>query len=157
MTSKDIIAFEYAQTASRIYDLKQQALKTVLIPSYGYYAEGSNVGQRTKPLPDEYSKGNYKHGKTNFVKITEHMSPKSPLWKEYSYTRSRARMLCVAILLAKGLSRKEIDSQRRDLVGKAKRYIKKVENRLSKQPQQYAQVEKWLAEREDARALRAAA
>lgn len=159
MEVKDIVAFEYAKTAERIYNLKGEAIAYKTTPGYGYFPEGSNVGQRVRPNPDEFNSKNFKYGQTTFVTVSAHMSPKSAAWKEYCWTRRRANIISAAILLLKrdgDLSSQAPSGQRRKLKAKSKNYLEKIRKRLDKDPGRYRRVTVWLTERSAARAARAA-
>lgn len=161
MTVNEIIAYQYAQTSGNIYELKQKALKTELVKGYGYFGAGASVGQKVRPSQFFIDSG-WKYGATSFERIKEHMHPKHELWKEYCWNRSFARMLCAAVLIAKATPSK-VSSQARtvrqqaNLIRVAKKHIKKIETRLEKHPEKYAQVEVWIQERNNGIVARIAA
>ena len=106
--------------------------------------------------------------KQTFVKVESHISPRHALWNEYRNAKRRATLLLaarrilkaneeivpdkdqIAALLAMKIFRSHARtaSAQKTLAYSSFRYLRKLENRLQRQPGRFVGVETWLIERQ---------
>ena len=146
----------YAQTARQIYDLKAEARKTVL---------------EDKWVRDELLRGQPGYWickKIQVERLVGHMSPRDERWQDYRNAKRRATLLLAVRLILKANNGNVPDKQempplistgvfrsharrasaQKALALAAYRYLRKLDNRLRKQPERFAAVEAWVRERE---------
>jgi hypothetical protein len=102
-----------------------------------------------------------------FERVEAHISPRHERWREYRYLKHRATLLLAARLLLKAnrgavpdkreirlylatgifRSHARTSAAQKALAHSAYRYLRKLENRLSKQPERFQVVESWVNER----------
>lgn len=107
------------------------------------------------------------YGKVKFQRVESCISPRHPSWPEYRNLKRRATQLLAARLILKAnegitpekeqigillatkvfRSHARTSSAQKMLAYAAFRYLRKLDNRLSNQPQRFAAVEAWITER----------
>ena len=156
----------YARTASQIHDLKAEARTFRIEEIYPCYRDGYTYwdigpGQRvTQP--------GWISDKMKVERLVSSMSPRHERWREYRNAKRRATILLAARLILKANNgivpaKEEIGpfvsmgivrshartaSEQKGLAFAAYRQLRKLDNRLRKQPERFADVESWLRQRE---------
>lgn len=116
----------------------------------------------------EFTGSGWTYEKQTFVKVESHISPRHALWNEYRNAKRRATLLLAARrilkeneeivpgkdqigpLLAMKIFRSHARtaSAQKTLAYSSFRYLRKLENRLQRQPKRFAGVETWIKERQ---------
>ena len=116
----------------------------------------------------EFTGPGWTQEKQTFVKVESHISPRHAFWNEYRNTKRRATLLLaarrilktneeivpdkeqIAALLAMKIFRSHARtaSAQKTLAYSSFRYLRKLENRLERQPERFAGVETWIRERQ---------
>jgi hypothetical protein len=150
-----VFLYLYAQTAQKIYQLKAEALKTVVEEKW----------VRAEPLPQ--SPGYWTCKKVNVERVVAHMSPRDARWQDYRNAKRRATLLLAARLILKAnngnvpekremsplismgivRSHARMATAQKALALAAYRYLRKLDNRLRKQPDRFVEVGAWFKER----------
>ena len=145
----------YAQTAGQIYQLKAEARKTVTVEKW----------VRDQPLSGH--PGYWTCKKIQVERLVAHMSPRDERWQDYQNAKRRATLLLAARLILKANngnvpakaemsplismgffhSHARTASAQKALALSAYRYLRKLDNRLRKQPERFAAVEEWIRKR----------
>lgn len=123
---------------------------------------------RNNRVSQELKDQGWRWVKVKFQRVESHMSPRHERWQEYRTAKRRATVLLAARLILKANNgvvpaKEEIGpfigagivrshartaSEQKGLAYAAYRQLRKLENRLRKQPQRFADVEGWLKQRE---------
>lgn len=113
--------------------------------------------------------------KLEAVRAKSYMSPRHERWQEYRHAKRRATILLAARLILKAnngivpakaeigpfvsmrifRSHARTATEQKGLAYAAFRQLRKLENRLRKQPERFANVESWLKQREAQREIEA--
>jgi hypothetical protein len=120
---------------------------------------------RGDPLPN--APGYWTCKKIFVERVVAHMSPRDERWQDYRNAKRRATLLLAARLILKAnngnvpekremsplismgvvRSHARTASAQKALALAAYRYLRKLDNRLSKQPERFSAVEAWIKER----------
>lgn len=159
------------QTSSTIRELKLEAFKATPDEKWVFQSpDGKRV--RNNRVSQELKDRGWKWTKRKFQRVESHMSPRHERWQEYRNAKRRATVLLAARLILKANngvvpakeevgpfiatrifgSHARTSGEQKRLAYAAYGQLRKLENRLRKQPQRFADVEAWLGQREsDAR------
>lgn len=168
MTSiTEVIVYSYAQTAAAIHNFKTEAYKSTPQEKCAYQAPDGKSFRNKRPAQELVDSG-WTYCKVKFQKIESYMSPRHERWQDYQNAKRRATLLLAARVMLKGNNetvpdKREIgafvsmgifrshartSSGQKSLAFSAFRYLRKLNNRLNKQPQRFEKVETWIEEKE---------
>ena len=168
MTSiTEVIVYSYAQTAAAIRKLKTDAYKSTRQEKYAYKAPDGKSYRNKRPCQELMDSG-WVYCKVKFQQIESYMSPRHERWRDYQNAKRRATLLLAARLMLKVNNgtvpeKKEIGafismglfgshartaSAQRSLAFSSFRYLRKLNNRLRKQPQRFEELHRWVEETE---------
>lgn len=168
MTSiTEVIVYSYAQTAAAIHRLKTDAFKSTTQTKYAYQAPDGKSYRNKRPSQELMDSG-WIYCKVKFQQIESHMSPRHERWQDYQHAKRRATVLLAARLMLKANNgtvpdKREIGplistgvfrshartaSAQKSLAFSSFRYLRKLDNRLRKQPQRFQELEMWIEESE---------
>ena len=157
----------YRRTADSIHQLKTEAYKATTEEKLAYRSPDGKSFRTNRP-PQYLIDAGWVYSRVKFQRVESHMSPQHERWPEYRNAKRRATLLLAARLILKANdgvvpAKEEISplismrlfrshartaSVQKALAHSAYRYLRKLDNRLRKQPQRFADVSAWLAERE---------
>lgn len=167
-TINEVVSYLYAQTAASIHQLKTEAFKSTTDEKYAYQAPDGKTFRNKRPNQALIDAG-WKFTKVKFQRIESCMSPRHPRWQDYRNAKRRATLLLsarlilkannvtvpdkeqVSTLLSMGIFRSHARtaSAQKSLAYSSYRQLRKLDNRLSKQPDRFAAVNAWLRQREE--------
>jgi hypothetical protein len=164
VTLTEVIKFQIKQQAGNIHQLKKAHLVEEKIEKYAYIAPDGRSFRNRLPGHCEFEAG-WKWGKVQFTKLLGHIAPRHPQWKNYRAAQNQASLLLTARLILKlsngdipsiniirnalkkgGLANHARRGGQRSLCYRAYRYLRKIDNRLTRAPQRFADVETWIYE-----------
>lgn len=168
MTSSEVIAYLYAQTAANIHQLKTEAYKATTHEKYAYRAPEGKTFRNKRPDQQLMDAG-WTYGKVRFERVASYMSPRHERWQEYRAAKRQATVLMAACLILKanngGVPEKEeigalvqtglfrsqarTASAQKSLAYAAYRLLRKLDNRLRDQPGRFIAVAAWMNDREE--------
>jgi len=151
-----VVVYLYAQTAGAIWQLKQDARKTVTEEKYDFRPDPSLGGVLNL------------FGKIKVERLVSWMSPRDERWREYRSAKRRATLILAARLILKandgvvpekqeigpmlsmGIFRAHARTAgaQKSLAYASYRYLKKLDSRLRNQPERFAAVKGWIKERQ---------
>lgn len=163
-TIKNAICYEYAQTAERIRNLKTETYKSTEDQKYAYLSPDGKTFRNHRPSEELMSAG-WTYAKVKFERVESHMSPKHKLWRQYRDAKRRATLLLAARMILKNApetvpQKTEISpllsmgifrcqartsNEQKSLAYSAYRLLRKLDNRVNKQPERFSQVDEWTA------------
>ena len=166
-TITEVIVYSYAQTAAAIRYLKAEAYKSTPQEKYAYQAPDAKSFRNKRP-PQELIDSGWTYCKVKFPQIESYMSPRHERWHDYQNAKRRATLLLAARLMLKANNetvpdKREIgalvsmgifrshartSSAQKSLAFSSFRYLRKLNNRLRKQPQRFEALETWIEERQ---------
>ena len=168
MTSiTEVIVCSYAQTAAAIRKFKTEAYKSTTQEKYAYQAQDGKSFRNKRPSQDLIDSG-WIYCKVKFQQIESYMSPRHERWRDYQNAKRRATLLLAARLMLKvnngtvpekreigalismGIFRSHARtaSAQKCLAFSSFRYLRKLNNRLRKQPQRFEDLQRWIEETE---------
>ena len=106
-TLKNVIRYEYVQTATKIRDLKTQAYRATVHEKYAYRSPDMKTFTNTRP-PEHLMSAGWTYGKIKFERVESHMSPRHALWRQYRETKRRATLLLAAGIILKASGETEL-------------------------------------------------
>jgi hypothetical protein len=147
--------------------LKAQAFKTNTEEKYALRSPDGEIFPNKCPERQLIDQG-WTFARVKFQRVESHMSPRHERWQEYRNAKRRATILLAARLILKANNgivpaKEEIGpfvsmrifrphartaTDQKGLAFAAYRQLRKLENRLRKQPQRFAEVESWVRQRE---------
>jgi hypothetical protein len=161
MTSiTEVIVFSYAQTAAAIRKLKTDAYKATTQEKYAYQAPDGKSYRNKRPAQELMDSG-WTYRKVKFQQIESYMSPRHEHWQDYQHAKRRATLLLAARLTLKANNETVPDkgeigalvsmgifrshartaSAQKALAFSSFRYLRKLDNRLRKQPERFEELE----------------
>ena len=169
-TIKNVICYEYAQTAEKIRNLKTETYKSTEDQKYAYLSPDGKTFRNHRPSEELMSAG-WIYTKVKFLRVESHMSPKHKLWQPYREAKRRATLLLAAKIILKNSGetvpeKNEISSllymglfrhhartsrQQKSLAYSAYRLLRKLDNKVKNQLERFSKVDEWkltLADRE---------
>lgn len=169
-TITEVIIYSYAQTAAAIRKLKTDAYKSTTDEKYAYLAPDGKTFRNRRPDQRLMDIG-WTYCKVKFQRVESYMSPRHERWRDYQNAKRRATLLLAArqilkannetvphkgeigALIAMGIFRSHARtaSAQKSLAFSSYCYLRKLDNRLRKQPQRFAELEA-LIEREETEA-----
>jgi hypothetical protein len=161
-TIRNIISYEYEKTAEKINKLKAGAYKTSEHEKYAYRSPDEKTFRNDRPS-DALMAAGWTYGKVKFERAESHMSPKHQLWRDYRNAKRRATLLLAARMILKAndeavpektaisvfiaanifRSQARTATKQKSLAYSAQRLLRKLDNRLSNQPERFSQVDQW--------------
>ena len=155
------------QTSSTIRELKTAAFKATPDEKWVFQSPDGRM-VRNNRVSQELKDQGWRWRKVKFQRVESHMSPGHERWQEYRNAKRRATVLLAARLILKAnngvvpakeeigpflgtgifRSHARTSSEQKGLAYAAYRQLRKLENRLRKQPQRFVGVEAWLRQRE---------
>jgi len=155
-----VIVYQYAQTAATIHQLKTDAYKSTTDEKWAYRSPDGKTFRNKRPDQHLLDAG-WIFTKVKFERVESYMSPRHERWQEYQNAKRRAttalamrRILKagdgivpdkreISALLSMGIFRSHARTMRaqKSLAYAAYRRLRKLENRLRKQPERFADVE----------------
>jgi hypothetical protein len=166
-TINQVTVYQYSQTAAAIHQLKANAYKSTTHEKYAYRSPDSQTFRNKRP-PQSLMDAGWTYTKVKFQRIESYLSPRHTQWQEYQNLKRRATVSLamhlilkanngfvpekreIADLLSAGIFRSHARtaSAQKSLGYASYRRLRKLENRLRKQPERFAEVELWLMSRE---------
>ena len=166
-TITEVIVYSYAQTAATIRKFKTEAYKATTLEKYAYQAPDGKSFRNKRPAQELIDSG-WIYSKVKFQQIESCMSPRHERWQDYQNAKRRATLLLAARLMLKAnnetvpekneigalismgifRSHARTASEQKSLAFSSFRYLRKLNNRLRKQPQRFDALEKWIEETE---------
>lgn len=157
----------YAQTAASIHQLKVEAYKSTTDEKYAYQSPDGKTFRNKRPDQALIDAG-WNFTKVKFQRIESCMSPRHPRWHDYRNAKRRATLLLAARLILKANNGTVPDKEQigpllsmgifrshartacaqKSLAYASYRQLRKLDNRLRKQPDRFAAVGEWLKQRE---------
>ena len=157
----------YAQTAAGIHQLKAEAYKSTTDEKYAYVSPDGKTFRNKRPDQALIDAG-WKFTKVKFERVESCMCPRHPRWHDYRNAKRRATLLLaarlilkandvkvpakeeIAALLSMGIFRSHARtaSAQKSLAYSSYRQLRKLDNRLRKQPDRFAAVDEWVKQRE---------
>ncbi|HJU92495.1 MAG TPA: hypothetical protein VJ656_06105 [Pyrinomonadaceae bacterium] len=167
MTITEVIVYSYAQTAATIRKLKTEAYKSTTQEKYAYRAPDGKSFRNKRPSQELIDSG-WTYCKVRFQQIESCISPRHERWQDYQNAKRRASLLLAARLMLKANNETVPDkteistligmgtfrshartaSAQKSLAFSSFRYLRKLNNRLRKQPQRFEKLETWIEETE---------
>ena len=168
MTSiNEVVTYLYTQTAASIHQLKVEAYKATTDEKWAYQAPDGKTFRNKRPDQALIDAG-WKLAKVKFQRVESCMSPRHPRWQDYRNAKRRATLLLaarlilkannvtvpdkeqVAALLSMGIFRSHARtaSAQKSLAYSSYRQLRKLDNRLRKQPDRFAAVGEWVKQRD---------
>jgi len=167
-TINEVVTYLYTQTAASIHQLKAEAYKSTTEEKYAYLAPDGKTFRNKRPDQALVDSG-WKFTKVKFQRVESCMSPRHPRWQDYRNAKRRATVLLsarlilkannvtvpdkeqVSALLSMGTFRSHARTARaqKSLAYSSYRQLRKLDNRLSKQPDRFAAVAVWLKQRDE--------
>lgn len=167
MSISDVVTYLYAQTAANIHQLKVEAYKASTDQKYAYQSPDGKTFRNKRPDQALIDAG-WNFTKVKFQRVESCMSPRYPRWHDYRNAKRRATLLLAARLILKANhgnvpAKEEIAallamrifrphartaSAQKSLAYSSYRQLRKLDNRLRKQPDRFAAVGEWLKQRE---------
>jgi len=161
-TIKNVICYEYAQTAERIRNLKAEAYKATEHEKYAYRSPDEKTFRNRRPSEALMSAG-WTYTKVKFERVESYMSPKHKLWRDYRHAKRRATLLLAARMILKAAaetvpekdeisslvsmgifrSQARTASEQKSLAYSSYRLLRKLDNRVKKQPERFSQADQW--------------
>lgn len=155
-----MIVYQYAQTAATIHQLKTDAYKSTTDEKWAYRSPDGKTFRNKRPNQQLLDAG-WIFTKVKFQRMESYMSPRHERWQEYQNAKRRAttalamRLILktsdgivpdkseISALLSMGIFRSHARtvSAQKSLAYAAYRRLRKLENRLRKQPERFADVE----------------
>lgn len=172
-TITEVIVYSYAHTAAAIRKLKTDAYKSTTHEKYAYQAPDGKTFRNKRPDQQLMDSG-WTYCKVKSQRIESYMSPRHERWRDYQNAKRRATLLLAArqilkasnetvpekgeigALISMGIfqSHARTASAQKSLAFSSFRYLRKLNNRLRKQPQRFAELQAWI-EREETEARHA--
>ena len=166
-TITEVIVYSYAQTAASIRKLKTEAYKSTTQEKYAYRAPDGKSFRNKRPSQELIDSG-WTYCKVKFQQIESYLSPRHERWQDYQNAKRRATILLAARLMLKANNETVPDkaeigalismgifrshartaSAQKSLAFSSFRYLRKLDNRLRKQPQRFEGLKTWIEERE---------
>lgn len=170
ITITEAIAYLYSQTAETIHRLKTEAYQATTDEKFAYLAPDQKTFRNRRPDQSLMDTG-WRYTKVKFARATSYMSPQHPRWQEYRGAKRRATLLLAARLILKAndetvpekseigallsmgifRSHSRTSSAQKSLAYAAYRWLRKLDNRLQKQPQRFHGVGNWIKQRSERR------
>jgi hypothetical protein len=147
--------------------LKTEAFKATTAEKWAFRSPDGKTFRNKLPNQQLMDQG-WTRGKVKFQRVESCMSPRHERWQEYRNAKRRATLLLAARLILKAnngivpakeeigpfvsmgifRSHARTSSGQKGLAFAAYRQLRKLENRLRKQPQRFAEVGSWMRQRE---------
>ena len=167
MTINDAVSYLYVQTAASIHQLKVEAYRSTTDEKWAYQSPDGKTFRNKRPDQALLDAG-WKFTKVKFQRVESCMSPRHPRWHDYRNAKRRATLLLAARLILKAnnvtvpdkeqisallsmgifRSHARTASAQKSLAYSSYRQLRKLDNRLRKQPDRFAAVVEWLKQRE---------
>lgn len=162
LTVTDLVRFLIRQESEHIYNLKQAEIKTATAKKTVWVCKGYPTIEGRVATREEFTLG-YRATQVEYKKIVQTISPKSKSWAVYKGAKRQASILLTARRILKvkagelpGVSLEESTTyalgiihgskKPRRMTTKARKYLRKLENRLEKHPERFADAQKWAKE-----------
>jgi len=155
-----VIVYTYAHTAATIHHLKSDAYKATTDEKWAYRSPDGKTFKNKRPEQQLMDAG-WIFTKVKFQRMQSYMSPRHERWQEYQNAKRRATIALamrlilkasdgivpekqeISALLSMGVFRSQARTMcaQKSLAYAAYRRLRKLENRLRKQPERFADVE----------------
>jgi len=155
-----VIVYTYAHTAATTHHLKSDAYKATTDEKWAYRSPDGKTFRNKRPEQQLIDAG-WIFTKVKFQRVESYMSPRHERWQEYQNAKRRATVALamrlilkasdgivpdkseISALLSMGIFRSQARamSAQKSLAYSAYRRLRKLENRLRKQPERFADVE----------------
>jgi hypothetical protein len=159
-TINQVTAYQYAQTAAAIHQLKTSVYKSTTHEKYAYRSPDAQMFRNKRP-PQSLMDAGWTYTKVEFQRIESYMSPRHAQWQEYQNLKRQATVGLamhlilkanngfvpekreIAHLLSAGVFRSHARtaSAQKSLAYASYRRLRKLENRLRNQPERFAGVQ----------------
>lgn len=166
-TISEVIVYSYARTSAAIRQLKTEAYQSTTLEKYAFQAPDGKTFRNKRPSQDLMDNG-WIYCKVKYQQIESYMSPRHERWQDYQNAKRRATLLLAARLMLKannetvpqkteigalismGIFRPHARtaSAQKSLAFCSYRYLRKLDNRLRKQPQRFAELNQWIERKE---------